>query len=121
MHELSLAGGILQLVERAQLRERFVGVESLCIGAGALAGVDVRALRFALEAMAPGTVLEGTRICIDVLPGLARCTHCEREVEVSSRAEPCLLCGSYGLIPISGTDLRIVSLTVQDSDTGGEH
>jgi hydrogenase nickel incorporation protein HypA/HybF len=65
MHELSLAGGIVQLVEDAAVRERFSRVRVLRLEAGTRAGVDVRALRFALEATAPGSCLEGARIEID--------------------------------------------------------
>ena len=55
MHELSLAGGIVRLVEDAAERERFRRVSLLRLEAGALSGVEVRALRFALEASVPGT------------------------------------------------------------------
>ena len=62
MHEASLAGGVLQLVEETAAREGFTRLLALRLEAGQLAGVDVRALRFALEALAPGTLLDGARI-----------------------------------------------------------
>ena len=43
MHELSLAGGIVRLVEDAAERERFRRVSLLRLEAGALSGVEVRA------------------------------------------------------------------------------
>ena len=61
MHEASLAGGVLQLVEDAARREGFTRLISLRLEAGELAGVDVRALRFALESLAPGTLLAAYR------------------------------------------------------------
>jgi hydrogenase nickel incorporation protein HypA/HybF len=76
MHEASLAGGILQLVERTAVRERFARVTHLRLEAGQLAGVESRALRFALEAIAPGTLLDGARIDIDEPPGEAWCMDC---------------------------------------------
>ena len=56
MHEASLAGGILRIVEDAARRDGFGRVKALRVEAGRLAGVEVRALRFALDAIAPGTV-----------------------------------------------------------------
>ena len=58
MHEASLAGGILQLVEDAARREKFRRVTLLRLEAGQLAGVETRALRFALEhdVRAAGTI-----------------------------------------------------------------
>mgnify|MGYP002144948207 CR=1 FL=1 len=65
MHELSLAGGVLRLVEDAAAREGFRRVQRLVLEAGALSGVEVRALRFAIESLAPGTCLEDCTLQID--------------------------------------------------------
>ena len=114
MHELSLAGGIVRLVEDAAERERFRRVSLLRLEAGALSGVEVRALRFALEASVPGTCLEGAEILIDEPPGTAWCLGCSQSVEIASRADACPSCGGFRLQPTSGTELRVVDLMVHD-------
>lgn len=114
MHEMSLAGGILTLVEDAAARERFARVTRLRLEAGALAGVEVRALRFALEAIAPGTVLQGARIEIDEPPGAAWCMGCARSVPIRSRTDDCPRCGGHQLQPTGGTELRVVEMMVED-------
>ena len=48
MHELSLADNIVRLVQEAAQREQFDAVVLLRLEAGALAGVELQALRFAL-------------------------------------------------------------------------
>jgi len=114
MHEMSLAGGILKVVEDAAARERFTRVERLVLEAGALAGVEVAALRFALEAMVPGTVLEGAVISIEQPPGTAWCLRCCESVPIQSRLDDCPRCGSAQLAPTGGTELRVRELTVHD-------
>ncbi len=114
MHELSLAGDILRLVEDAAAREHFRRVAHLRLEAGALAGVEVSALRFALDAIAPGTCLDGALIDIEEPPGRAWCVHCTAEVTIASRADPCPQCLGYPVHPIGGTDLRVLELMVQD-------
>ncbi len=114
MHEMSLAGGILRVVEQAREREAFTRVSSLKLSAGALAGVEVRALRFALEAIAPGTLLEGARIEIDEPPGTAFCMGCGESVPILSRTDDCPRCGSAKLQPTGGTELKVVDLIVHD-------
>jgi hydrogenase nickel incorporation protein HypA/HybF len=114
MHEVSLAGGILKLVEDAARRENFRRVTSIRLEAGQLAGVEVRALRFALEAIAPDTCLQGARIDIDEPPGSAWCLPCGTSVTLSRRDDACPRCGSYHLQPIGGTELRVVELRVED-------
>jgi len=114
MHELSLAGGIVRVVEQAAAREHFTRVSALRLEAGALAGVEVRALRFALDAVAPGTLLEGATIQIDEPPGTAWCLHCGCTVEIVSRADPCPRCRGHQIQPTGGTELRVVDLVVHD-------
>jgi hydrogenase nickel incorporation protein HypA/HybF len=114
MHEMSLAGGILRLVEDAAAREHFRRVARLRLEAGALAGVEVQALRFALEAMTRGTVLDGADIEIDEPAGSAWCMPCGRSVPIRSRGEPCPDCGGWQLTPNGGTDLKLRELIVHD-------
>ena len=117
MHELSLAGGIVKVVEDAAARDGFKRVSQLRLEAGALAGVEVRALRFALEAITPGTCLEGAAIEIDEPPGTAWCLRCSCSVEIASRADPCPLCSGFQIQATGGTELRVLDLLVHDEET----
>ena len=83
MHELSLAGGILRLVEQTAERDPFERVRRLRLSVPALAGVEVRALRFALESIAPGTLIASATIDIDEPPGQAWCMSCCTSVSSS--------------------------------------
>ncbi|MDZ4129061.1 MAG: hydrogenase maturation nickel metallochaperone HypA [Hydrogenophaga sp.] len=113
MHEASLAGGVLQLVESTAARDGFSRLLSLRIEAGPLAGVDVRALRFALDCLAPGTVLEGAQIDIEEPPGQAWCLGCAQTVEIAQRGDACPLCGGYQLQPTGGMALRVLDMQVE--------
>jgi hydrogenase nickel incorporation protein HypA/HybF len=115
MHEASLAGGILQIVEDASRREGFARVKTLRVEAGRLAGVEVRALRFALQALAPGTCLQDADIVIDEPAGRAWCMPCAETVDIAQRGDACPRCGGHQLQPTGGTDLRVVDLLVEDS------
>jgi hydrogenase nickel incorporation protein HypA/HybF len=114
MHEIGLAGDIVRMVQDAAARDRFSRVAQLRLEAGALAGVEPDALRFALDALVPGTVLDGAEITIDEPPGTAWCGQCAATVEIGSRAEACPDCGGYPLRPTGGTELRVLDLVVVD-------
>ncbi|PUA19135.1 hydrogenase maturation nickel metallochaperone HypA [Glaciimonas sp. PCH181] len=115
MHEVSLAGGILKIVEDAAKREQFARVTLLRLEAGSLAGVEVRALRFALEVMALGTCLEGAQIEITTPPGEAWCGQCNVTVNMMERGDPCGHCGNYQLEPTNGMALRVIEIMVDDN------
>lgn len=114
MHEASLAGGILKLVEDSARRENFRRVSLLRLEVGQLANVELRALQFALESIAPGTLLEGARLEFEEPPGQAWCLGCSQTVPLPERGTPCPHCGSYHLQPTGGTELRVIDMLVAD-------
>lgn len=113
MHEASLAGGVLQLVEDTARREGFSRLLVLRLEAGQLAGVDSRALRFALESLAPGTVLDGAVFEIEEPAGQAWCMGCGQTVPIAQRGDACPSCRSYQLQPTGGMELRVVDMEVE--------
>lgn len=113
MHEVSLAGGILKIAEDAARREQFSRVTQLRLEAGALSGVEIPALRFALEAIAPQTCLEGARIDIESPPARAWCMSCSTSVPMGERGAACPQCGGYRLQPTSGMELRVIDMLVE--------
>ncbi|MES2026679.1 MAG: hydrogenase maturation nickel metallochaperone HypA [Pseudomonadota bacterium] len=114
MHEVSLAGGILKIVEDAARRERFSRVSLLRLEAGTLSGVEVRALRFALEAMTPDTCLQHARIEIDTPPGQGWCMRCSVTVEMPEHGIACPHCGAYQIQATGGTELKVIDMVVED-------
>ncbi len=114
MHEASLAGGVLKLVEDSARRDGFARVMRLRLEAGQLAGVEPRALRFALEALAPGTCLEGAAVEILEPPGQAWCIACCASVTLAQRGDACPQCGSHRLQPTGGLELRVIDMLVED-------
>jgi hydrogenase nickel incorporation protein HypA/HybF len=115
VHELSLAGSIVRLVEQAAEREKFTRVATLRLEVGQLSGVEPQALRFALTAITAGTCLEGVSLELLEPPGLGWCEPCMAEVPLGSRADPCPQCGGYPVRPTSGDALRVLDVLVADN------
>ena len=115
MHELTLAAQVLDIVEQALGHDSAAHVHTLRLSVPALAGVEVGALRFALDALAPGTALEGARIVIDEPASRARCSACGAEVPLRDRLAPCPVCGSGPLRVTGGTAMQVQELWVADA------
>ena len=113
MHELSLAGGILRVLEQTRERDPFERITQLRLEVGALASVEIEALRFALDSIAENTVLAGASIEIIQPPGSAWCLPCGQSVEITSRLDACPHCGGFQLQPTGGTELRVVDMQVE--------
>jgi hydrogenase nickel incorporation protein HypA/HybF len=113
MHELSLAGGILRVLEQTRERDHFERITQLRLEVGVLAGVEIESLRFALSAIAANSILAGASIEIDQPPGIAWCLPCSLSVPITSRLDACPHCGGYQLQPTGGTEMRVVDMQVE--------
>lgn len=114
MHEASLAGGILQLVEDSARQNHFTRVTLLRIEVGKLANVELQALQFSLSAIAPGTLLEGACFEFEEPQGQAWCMTCGQTVPLPERGMPCPNCAGYQLQATGGTGLRVIDMLVAD-------
>jgi hydrogenase nickel incorporation protein HypA/HybF len=113
MHEMSLAESILEIVEdtaRAQSARR---VKEITLEIGALAGVEVEALRFCLEAVLHGGVAEGAALVIEPVPGRGWCMDCGESVGIEQLYDACPLCGGYQVTAIGGTEMRVRDLLLE--------
>ncbi|MFO1318257.1 MAG: hydrogenase maturation nickel metallochaperone HypA [Burkholderiales bacterium] len=112
MHELSLAEGIVRIVEGAARARRFTAVRCVRLEIGRLAQVEVDAMRFCFDAATRGSVAEGAALEVVDVPGRAWCLPCGDSVEIEARHQPCPRCGGYQLQVTAGTELRVLELDV---------
>ena len=113
MHEMSLAEGILQIVEDAAGKQGFKRVTEVRLEIGALAGVEPDALTFCLDVVFKGSVAEGARVELESLPGQGFCLACAETVPVAALYDACPKCGSYQVQATGGTEMRVKDLLVE--------
>ena len=114
MHELSVARGILEIVESECHRRGLGRVLAVRLRLGALSGVDPEALAVAFEAAREGTRASGARLEMDVEQGRLVCQACLAETAADLRPAACPACGSEQLRYHGGTELDVVSLEVDE-------
>ncbi|MFF6772216.1 hydrogenase maturation nickel metallochaperone HypA [Streptomyces sp. NPDC012637] len=108
MHEMSLAVAVVDQVESAAKSRGALGVSSIELDVGELAGVVADALAFCFELACAGTVVEGAELITRTVPGTARCEPCAEDWAVGM--PPRLLCPGCGGAAdelVSGRELRI--------------
>ena len=110
MHEMSLAEGVIGVVEEAARAHAPCSVRTVRLEIGALAAVECEALRFAFEVVRRGSVAEQAELDIVRGPGAAWCMQCSRSVAIEARGEPCPDCGSWQLQVTDGEQMRVREL-----------
>lgn len=113
MHEMSLCESILRIIENQATDQHFQKVKTVWLEVGALAGVELEALRFGFDVVMKESVAEGARLEIIEIPGEAWCMNCMKNVEVTQRFDACPECGSYQLQMNRGEELQLKELEVE--------
>lgn len=113
MHEMSLAEGVLQIIEDSARANGFARVITVWLEIGQLAGVESEAMRFCFDAVTRNSVAEGARLEIAEPAGEGRCLNCNKEVKVAQRYDACPECGGFPVEITGGTEMRIKELEVE--------
>jgi hydrogenase nickel incorporation protein HypA/HybF len=113
MHEMSLAEGILQIVEETATQQGFKRVKEVRLEIGALAGVEVEALSFCMDVVLRGSIAEGARVELEQIAGQGYCLGCGETVTIQALYDACPMCGSYQVQATGGTEMRVKDLLVE--------
>lgn len=116
MHETGIVRELLGSVNAAAADAGATRVEVVRVTVGELTEIVPEAMRFAWDALTPGTVSEGAALEITVLPARSVCADCGAEFTHDRFDRSCPECGSYLCGVVAGNELEIgrVDVTVPD-------
>lgn len=101
----------LDAIRHQAVKHGATRVSKIVLRVGALSGVDLDALRFAYEALAPHSVAAGALLEIESVPARAHCVGCGSEFGVARGfIFQCPKCGEYSGEIRAGKELGIARL-----------
>ena len=112
MHEMSLAEGMIQLIEESGRSQNFDQVTMVHLEIGRLSNVEVESMRFCFDAVTQGTLAEGATLKITEAAGIGWCMDCAKTVVYQALYDPCPLCGNYKVQITGGNEMLIKELEV---------
>jgi len=120
MHEVGIASSILEAGHREAALRPGARLAGLGVRVGVLSGVDVEALRFAFECIVAGTGDEKVVLTTESCPRVNRCEDCGRQYDSPDSAPfsdaPCPQCGSRKTSFVSGDQLDLAFVEVEEAD-----
>jgi hydrogenase nickel incorporation protein HypA/HybF len=108
VHELSITQSVIDAVATRTGERR---VQRVTLAVGRLSGVVASSVEFYFDLCSAGTPLEGAKLEIIDIPGLASCRSCGAQVELEDMIALCT-CGSADLEILGGEDLTIKEVEV---------
>ena len=111
MHELSLMSNLL---DHAVTAAQGAPICALRVRVGPLSGIVVDSLRFAFEALSPGTPVEGARLDVEETAPLLHCPRCGADYSTPVGTYACPSCGGADGELRGGHELELISIEVPD-------
>jgi hydrogenase nickel incorporation protein HypA/HybF len=119
MHELGIAQSLLEIVEQEARPYEGARVLRIQLRIGTLSTVVPDALRFAFDAITRGGMAEGAALEIEEVPLSIRCHACAEAFIVEDPFMVCPRCGAADVEMVSGRELEIRSMEIEDGDQAG--
>ena len=116
MHELGIMTGVMDSVEVAARDAGADKVLKISLSVGVMTEAIEDALRFAFEALVPGTMSENAELVITMIQPKSRCFECGAEYEHDRFHMLCPECGGFATELIAGKELQIDSIEVDIPD-----
>jgi hydrogenase nickel incorporation protein HypA/HybF len=110
MHEMSLAESVREIVEDTARANGGGRVTRVRLEIGALAQVELAAMRFAFEVVQRGSMAPAAALEIVEVAGTAWCMQCSAPVRIERRGDACPLCESHQLQVTGGDRMRVLDI-----------
>ena len=116
MHEVFIATEIIEIVEESARQANAENVDNIELEIGELSGIEIEALKMALDISSRNTMADGATIKIHHIKGEAHCLDCGRDSAISELFSICPDCNSYRMNIVKGKEMRIKSITIVHDD-----
>ena len=107
MHELGIIAEIVRIVEDIAHKQSLTKIDTLVLQIGELSSVVPYYVEQCYPAAAFGTMLENTRLAIEVLPANGRCSACGKVYNVLAQHRKCPACGGGAFELLGGREFMI--------------
>ncbi len=118
MHEMSIAVELVRQLESLAGANGIQRVESLAVQAGAMRGIVPEALDIAFASAGEGTVAEGAKLELEIVPAVAKCRLCGCQFEPSVDSYLCAGCNQADVDIIQGNEILLTSVTGLEKNEG---
>lgn len=107
MHELGVVFEVIKKVEAIVKANGLTQVDTIVLQIGELSSMIPRYIEACYPAAVDGTMLEATKLKIEILPGKALCNDCKLEYNFNEQQMRCPTCGCERFALLGGKEFMI--------------
>ena len=113
MHEMAITQSMFDLVLQHAEKAGAERVEKISLVIGEMTGVVGECVRFYLDFLSKGTIVEGATLSVQTVPPRTRCKDCGETFELRELDWTCPRCHGSSLDIIAGKELFVESIEVE--------
>lgn len=117
MHELSLIASLFEILEEKAREHNATRITTVELRVGHLSGAVPELLESAFDTYKKGTVADGARLEIEVVPPSFKCRTCGGEFFRDEPPYTCAACGSADVELLGGMDLIVEKIEAEIADS----
>ena len=114
MHEIGVVKQVVRTVEDFAKENGVDRIEEIVLDIGELSLVTPKYVEEIYPIATKGTILDGAKLIMNVVPGLAECDECDEIFNVIEHEGYCPNCGSFEKTVLSGRDFSIREIHVAE-------
>jgi len=107
LHELGVVIEVIKTVENFAKRNEVTKIDTLVLQIGELSSMIPKYIQACYPAAVDGTLLQDTKLEIEILPGNAICKECNKVFNLIENNSKCPNCGSKDLDILCGKEFMI--------------
>ncbi len=115
MHEITILVELVNMVEEAAKENNVVRIDTVTIQIGQLSSIVPRYMREYYPNVTEGTILEGSKLKIEMIPGNGLCHHCDKVFNVVKNKGRCPICRADDWELLSGKEFNLKEIVVTES------
>ena len=116
MHEFAIAQSIVEVVEKRADECQAARVRCVRLQVGEASGIVADSLRFSFTMLTDRSPrLANARLTVASTPHRAHCRQCEQDFTVQQFVPQCPTCGEWSTEIISGTELQILDMEIEEA------
>lgn len=115
MHEIGVVRQVLRTVEEFAKENDVKKIDELVLDIGELSLIIPQYVEDIYPTVVKGTILDGAKLIMNIIPGLAECDDCDEIFNVVEHEGYCPNCGSFEKTVLSGKDFTIREVHIAEN------
>ncbi len=115
MHEVTVLVGLVEMVEKAAVQNNIKNIDTIVVQIGEMSSIVPRYMKEYFPNTAEGTILENSKLKIEMIPGNGLCHHCNKVFRIIKNKGKCPCCNGDDWEMLSGMEFILKEIIIKES------